>query len=166
VRKSYGEKEAEYTQSILDNPDHSFHDLHICFNKGPNGSPTYDRAGFQLDYDAVVHWMNPSYVCKPNYAKEDTSYDQQIRDWKRMAKIFFEPGAAPTDREVLFRMSDYWRDRVSKDLGIPWHKVWVKDFEDWEKWGFPKAKRGEYQSPTQQGKDRMSKIHGGSALRK
>ena len=33
--------------------------MHICYKKGPRGSPTYDGAGFQLDYDEVADWMKP-----------------------------------------------------------------------------------------------------------
>ncbi|THV63444.1 hypothetical protein D6D27_10614, partial [Aureobasidium pullulans] len=37
-------------QTRLD-PRAAFHDLHKCLDKGPNGSPTADNAGFQLDYE-------------------------------------------------------------------------------------------------------------------
>jgi hypothetical protein len=34
-------------------PLHTFYDLYRCHKKGPDGSPTYDSAGFQLDYKKV-----------------------------------------------------------------------------------------------------------------
>ncbi|KAM0543653.1 hypothetical protein ACHAO7_009275 [Fusarium culmorum] len=40
-------------------PLYTFYDLHKCHQKGPNGSPTYDSAGFQLDYKKVKDWMKP-----------------------------------------------------------------------------------------------------------
>ncbi|KAI1070876.1 hypothetical protein LB507_010934, partial [Fusarium sp. FIESC RH6] len=40
-------------------PLYCFYDLHQCHKKGPNGSPTYDSAGFQLDYKKVEKWMKP-----------------------------------------------------------------------------------------------------------
>lgn len=40
-------------------PLYSFYDLHRCHRKGPDGSPTYDSAGFQLDYEKVAKWMKP-----------------------------------------------------------------------------------------------------------
>ena len=83
----------------------------------------------------------------------------------RMAEIFFEKGEAPTE-EYYTRNADYWKDRVSKDLNVPWHKVGVPEFEKWEKKGFKKARKGEYENFSEEEKERMGRLHDGSALRK
>ena len=35
-------------------PLKTFHDLYVCYEKGPKGSPTFDEAGFQLDYEKAA----------------------------------------------------------------------------------------------------------------
>lgn len=52
VRKTPAEMEKEHTKFILDHPAHTFHQEYLCAKKGPKGSPTYDRSGFQLDYQS------------------------------------------------------------------------------------------------------------------
>lgn len=42
------------------NPLSAFHDLDRCNQKGREGSPTYDSAGFQLDFNKVENWMKPT----------------------------------------------------------------------------------------------------------
>lgn len=41
------------------NPAFAFHDIARCYKKGRNGSPTYEDAGFQLDYNKVCDWKKP-----------------------------------------------------------------------------------------------------------
>lgn len=41
------------------NPWECFNALYRCFDKGREGSPTYDASGFLLDYDKVCRWMKP-----------------------------------------------------------------------------------------------------------
>lgn len=72
---------------------------------------------------------------------------------KRLMELFFEPGAAPEPDQGGFvdpLLEDIWTDRVSKDLVIPYHKVGVSEFEEWERRGFPMAKKGEFCNMTEQ----------------
>ncbi len=82
-----------------------------------------------------------------------------------MAEIFFEKGEAPADAEHSMGV-DYWKDRVSKDLNVPWHKIEVKHFEEWEKRGFKKARKGEYETFSKEERERMMRLHSGCLLRK
>jgi len=95
--------------------------------------------------------------------------DRSIERWKKerkeMAEIFFEKGEAPSD-DHFTEGDDYWKDRVSKDLGVPWHKIEVKHFEEWEKRGFPKARKGEYENPSKEEWKRMMGLMDGASLRK
>lgn len=85
---------------------------------------------------------------------------------EQMAEIFFEKGEAPTDSFKLSLGKDYWKDRVSKDLNVPWHKITVEHFKEWEKKGFRKARRGEYENPTEEERKRMLRLMNGASLRK
>ncbi len=40
-------------------PSEACHSISDCFHKGPNGSPTYDKSGLELDYEKVANWMKP-----------------------------------------------------------------------------------------------------------
>lgn len=87
----------------------------------------------------------------------DNAVNKAQEEKKKMAAIFFEPGEAPADSEYC-RESGYWKDRVSKDLNVPWHKIEVKHFEQWEKSGFKKAKRNDYKNPLPAESERMTRL--------
>jgi hypothetical protein len=59
-RLSRVEKDELFRDESRMNPLASFHDLYKCLDKGRDGSPTYDEAGFQLDFDKVARWMKRS----------------------------------------------------------------------------------------------------------
>lgn len=85
-----------------------------------------------------------------------------------MAIIFFEQGEAPAEclESGMSGGREYWKDRVSKDLGLPWHKVGVEEFREWEKRGFKKARRGEYEEFWEAERRRMMRLMSGASLRK
>jgi hypothetical protein len=87
------------------------------------------------------------------------------KERKRMAEIFFEKGEAPTDL-AYSRNENFWRDRVSKDLNIPWHKIGVPEFEEWEKKGFKMARKGEYEKFSKEDREREMRLIDGASLRK
>lgn len=95
----------------------------------------------------------------------DRAINKSEEDAKKMAAIFFEPGEAPESPENCGG-KDYWKDRVSKDLNVPWHKIEVEHFKQWEKRGFKKAKKGEYENPSELERKRMTRLHSGCKLRK
>ncbi|KAF2249446.1 hypothetical protein BU26DRAFT_519506 [Trematosphaeria pertusa] len=166
VRKSAAEKEEEYTQFIREHEGHPFHELHVCYDKGPDGSPTYDKAGFELDYNKVVQWMKPVSRQSLKSKKHYQRIDEKMKEEARKREIFFVPGEAPDDKGSSPLLEAAWTDRVSKDLQIPYHKVGVAEFEEWERRGFPKARRGEYSSLTKEELDRLMRLTEGAALRK
>lgn len=140
--------------NALADPHDLHHCLQVCFAKGPKGSPTYDENGFELDYHTGAQFVNPD-ASKCRRVRVTTSFVEKADRWietrsneeKEMAEIFWEPGAGLVD----FEWSDdegIIRDKVSKDLGVPWHKVWLKEFQEWEEKGFRKAKLGEYTKTT------------------
>ncbi|RDW60599.1 hypothetical protein BP6252_11982 [Coleophoma cylindrospora] len=187
VRKTAQEKAAEYKKFVLENEGHAFNEyisiisafvrglsvlisrlcsIHVCYEKGPNGSPSYDKSGFELDYKKVANWMRPRPYNKSAMVRGmDKAVNEAVQAEKRMAELFFEKGEAPEDTSASDG-ADYWRDRVSKDLNIPWHKIGVAEFEQWDKMGFKKARKGEYETFTQEETDRMVGLMSGASLRK
>ncbi|RDW91670.1 hypothetical protein BP5796_02835 [Coleophoma crateriformis] len=158
VRKTYKEKDDEYKNSSSR--------MKLTCSISPNGSPTYDKAGFELDYKKVADWMKPQVYNKSAMIRGmDKAVNKAMEATKRMAEIFFEKGEAPEDPSDVMA-ADYWKDRVSKDLNIPWHKVGVAEFEQWDKMGFKKARRGEYENFTQEERDRMLDLMECASLRK
>jgi hypothetical protein len=80
--------------------------LHVCFDKGPKGSPTYDKSGFELDWDAVAHWMEPQTYNKAKMMRNmDRAVDKAQEDAKKMAAIFFREGGGAGEARVL-----QWRE--------------------------------------------------------
>jgi hypothetical protein len=143
-----------------------FYSLHVCFHKGPNGSPTYDKSGFELDYMKVANWMEPKLYNKSAIVRGmNRAVDKAQSEAELMAEIFFEKGEAPENLEYG-NGKNYWKDRVSKDLSVPWHKIGVDHFKEWEKKGFKKARKGEYENPSAAEKKRMSRLMSGASLRK
>ncbi|KAF9640058.1 hypothetical protein BFW01_g11864 [Lasiodiplodia theobromae] len=152
----------------LKDQNHRWHDLHLCYQRGPSEQPpTYDSAGYQLDYEKVANWMKPTRRGKrPSWQKESQRIEDHQRVQERVREIFFEPGAAPPKGKVSPAMQWTWVDRVSKDLGVPFHQVGLEEFEEWEKRGFEKAKEGDYGKFSEEQNERMLRIASGSAMRK
>jgi hypothetical protein len=110
--------------------------------------------------------MKPKAYNKASILKSmDRSIDKASADQRRIAEIFFENGEGPADPEHA-NGANYWKDRVSKDLGVPWHKIGVEHFELWEKRGFKKARKGEYETFTEEERERMMRLMTGASLRK
>ncbi|KAI1136427.1 hypothetical protein F5Y05DRAFT_391255 [Hypoxylon sp. FL0543] len=151
--------------SILD-PSKCFHDLHICHRKGREGSPTYDAAGFQLDWEKVDDWMRPTRPRKSTILNRmERALDRHAREQRTMYDIFFVDGKGPDVHETI--VEQYLKDQVSKDLGVPWHQIGPAHLLEWEKKGFPKQKAEEWwREPNEVERARMLKMSTGSKLRK
>lgn len=140
--------------------------LHVCYAKGPNGSPTYDKSGFELDYHKVADWMRPKPYNKSAIVKGmNRAVDRAQDEKKQMAEIFYEKGEGPENPEYADGVG-MWKDRVSKDLNIPWHKIGVEHFRAWEKKGFKKASKGEYMTVPVEERARLTRFLRGASLRK
>lgn len=97
----------------------------------------------------------------------DRAVEKADSDRRQMAEIFFEKGEAPADEPWRDIWSVHaWKDRVSKDLDVPWHKIEVEHFKEWEKKGFKKASKGEYENTSELERKRMSRLMSGASLRK
>jgi hypothetical protein len=127
-----------------------FKDIHNCVDKGEFGSPTYDKFGFQLDYDKCVHWDNPMSRAslKPTAGKmkkEEDYFDRKKREEKRMAQLMGDDHFSQdiSDfRDATVKVEAY-KDKVRTDLGKKTYHVSMDEFEAWYKKGF-RAKKGEF----------------------
>ncbi|KAI4860412.1 hypothetical protein F4820DRAFT_109162 [Hypoxylon rubiginosum] len=172
LNSTQGEK--LFKQKALLDPSEMFHDLYTCHRKGRTGSPTYDQAGFQLDWKKVDDWMKPRAYNKSSAVKGmSKALERHARERREMYEIFFVDGKGP-ECEPTYVM-DYLRDHVSKDLGIPWHQIGPKQLVEWEKRGFPKQKAEEWwrepneewwREPNEEERTRIVKMMEGASLRK
>ena len=167
-RLNAGDKEEMFREGAKNNVAHCFHELYVCFDKGPKGSPTYDESGFQLDYAKVADWMKPKAYNKRSMMNGmDKALARGKSESEKMAKAFFEGGKAPEGDEGHYTDS-LVKDRVSKDLGIAWHKVTAAKVEEWAGKGFPKENPRDYvlSTVTSVEKKRLMSLLSGASLRK
>ncbi|CAM1508857.1 Fc.00g025960.m01.CDS01 [Cosmosporella sp. VM-42] len=154
------------TQALAD-PSYTFHDLHVCHKKGRNGSPTYDDAGFQLDWKKVDDWMKPRAYSKRRAVNGmNRALQEAERESTAMNKIFFKDGKGP-EGMLGGEMDNYIKDHVSKDLGKPWHQIDKESLSEWEQKGFAKVDANTWwREPNAEERKRMLKMMGGASLRK
>lgn len=161
----YQKDELSREESRL-NPLMSSHDLYHCYDKGPQGSPTYDEAGFQLDYDKVAQWMKPQAYNKKRIMRGgQRSLARQQSDQEQMFRLFFQE--IPKDNGMWITIKDYVKDYVSKDLNIPWHQINSEKVRLWREKGIQPVDYTQWwREPTAEEKKRFSKMLGGGSLRK
>ncbi|KAI0802135.1 hypothetical protein GGR55DRAFT_666998 [Xylaria sp. FL0064] len=155
-----------YKEQTLLDPSKMHHDLHVCYKKGPRGRPTYDTAGFQLDFKKVAEWMKPKPYDKSRMVGTmERSMARRKRVEREVLEIFFVDGDG-LDSNGTFVMQCV-KDHISKDLGVPWHQIDAKRAREWQERGFEKKKLSEWwQQPNEEEKKRMMKMEIGSKLRK
>lgn len=130
-------------------------------NGGPNGIPVFDELGYQLDYYKVTgsaYGSRSSMLGKSRYKSEN----QLTKEEHRKGKIM---GTPRNNVSALTLMA--WKERVSRDLGIPYHTVIMEDFEEWQERGFV-AEPGEFEAVniSKEKRDMIDKLATGSAYRK
>ncbi|KAI1654497.1 hypothetical protein F4813DRAFT_210290 [Daldinia decipiens] len=165
-RLNAADKADLFEQKCFLDPSEAFHDLQICHKKGREGSPTYDAAGFQLDWEMVDASMHlPSYTKSGALRRMEKAVDKRKREEREMFDIFFVDGKAPEVHPT--NVIGYLQDQVSKDLGVPWHQIGPEYLLEWEKRGFSKKKAEEWwREPNETERRRMSKMGTGSIFRK
>jgi SAP domain len=131
--------------------------------RGPTGAPVYDELGFELDYAKVAR----SRSRRPGWGnmRSDKFWDkldQEQRDDDRKAEIM---GTEKSKVSAVTTMA--WDDRISRDLGIPFHKVEMEDFEEWYRRGFrADGREFEASNMSEEEQDRLTELETGSAFRK
>ncbi|KAK8045412.1 hypothetical protein PG993_005436 [Apiospora rasikravindrae] len=141
------QKNELFREEAFRDPTHTFHHLYRCHRKGREGSPTYDPAGFQLDYEKVCKWMKPQAYNKNRMVKGMEKRVSAAQEFdSRMLDMFFEEGdeAMEKERNMTFVFTSCVKDKISKDLDIPWHKIGMAELDLWEQKGFPKEKLADW----------------------
>ncbi|EMT71528.1 hypothetical protein FOC4_g10010033 [Fusarium odoratissimum] len=149
-------------------PLYSFYDLHRCHRKGPDGSPTYDSAGFQLDYEKAAKWMKPVAYNKKSMVNGMERHLKRVEEeTKKIYDSFFVDGKGPEGEEGSTQVMHQIKDQVSKDLGVPWHQIDPKQLKKLGDQGLAKVDADKWwHRPNQVERDRFMKMLGGASLRK
>jgi hypothetical protein len=124
--------------------------------RGPTGRPVYDELGFEYSYEKVA---GSSRRRRPNFSKIEEMMEREGREEKKIMEIM-----GCIDKDSYWRVKDAWQDKVSRDLGIPYHEVELEEWEVWHERGF-KATREEFEDLDEEEKKRISRLGQGSALR-
>jgi len=131
-----------------------------CLVGGPNGPKIFDDFGFELSYEACAG-IGRGGIRRPRGKNYYDMEDERDRERARKMKIM---GTKRDNVSALTSMA--WDDRVARELGIPYHKVEMKHFEELAERGFV-GKDGEFEAVnmTEEERDRLTKLCTGSAFR-
>ena len=167
-RLSAHQKELLNRQQASLDPTDMFHDLYVCHKKGPHGAPTYDSAGFLLDFNKVDDWMKPKPYNKSRVMRGmEKSVERGDCEERILFEIFFVEDDNPRSRTNSFIIKDYVKDHISKDLDVPWHQIDAKRAREWQQKGFEKRKFSEWwRDPNEEERKRMFNMKLGASLRK
>ncbi|KAM0820158.1 hypothetical protein AB5N19_05977 [Seiridium cardinale] len=165
-RLSRAQKDELDKQERLMDPSATFHHLYVCHRKGRDGSPTYDEAGFQLDWEKVNDWFKPRPYSRSSAVRGmEGRLKRGEAERRTMFDIFFVDGKAPATHDA--DVTNYMRDYVSKDLGIPWHQIGPEQLKIWREKGFEKVEADEWwRPPNDEERKRMLNMLSGGSMRK
>lgn len=130
-----------------------------CIANGPNGPKVYDELGFELSHKKCAGvGLVPRRIHGAQYF---AMLEREANESRRKEEIM------STRREHVSSLTSVaWNDRVSRELGIPYHKVEMKHFEELARRGF-KAKDGEFEAVnmSEEERDRLTTLCTGSVFR-
>lgn len=139
-------------------PEISLDPVSVCERKGPLGSPTYDKLGYELDYEYISKLPSRP---RPLGERAMRRIEEKQKERERKADIL---GIDKEKRKAVTAETG-WDDRIARDLGIPYHEVGIEEYEEWQNRGFH-VDPGEFEYLSQEEKDRMHELEVGCALRK
>lgn len=148
-------------EPLATSPKSSYIKYEMVRKGGPNGPPVFDELGYQLDYGKVTgsgYGSKASKLGKSRHKSEKEMMEEQHRKGKIM-------GTPKNNVSALTLLA--WDERVSRDLGIPFHTVVMEHFEEWQERGFV-AEPGEFEASnmSKERSDLLTKLAVGSAFRK
>jgi len=132
-----------------------------CFAGGPNGPKVFDEAGFELSYAKCKKAMRPG-IRRTAPDKYMQMLEDDAKEDARKCEIMGTP-----QMKVSALTGMAWDDRVARELGIPYHKVEMRHFEELHQKGFV-GKQGEFEAcnMSDEERERLSTLCQGSAFRK
>jgi hypothetical protein len=125
----------------------------IVLRGGPNGPPVYDDFGYKLDYEKIAKSMGGSVRHRSNFKKMEKWMEKKRQEQRIKARIM---GVDENTGRVCM-----WDDRVAQDLEIPYHKVEICDYEEWQRRGFT----FDPETDTKKEMDRVIEMATGSSFR-
>ena len=131
--------------------------VEICRRKGPKGSPTYDKLGFELDYERVKKTTSRP---RPLSGKAMKVFEKKQKERDRKAAVLEIPS-----NKWSPMVESHLDDRIARDLGLAYHEVGIEEFEEWNRRGF-KVDYKDLTEVSQEEKDRVLKLMTGSTFRK
>ncbi|KAF2009403.1 hypothetical protein BU24DRAFT_497048 [Aaosphaeria arxii CBS 175.79] len=156
-----------FKRNALLNPLTTFHDLYRCHEKGRQGSPTYDGAGYQLDWEKVNRWMKPQAYNKDRMVRNmDKALDKSEKEEALLFRVFFK------DKKKLglddpYYIKGFVKDHISKDLSIPFHQIGPDEIMKWRDEGFERKSFKEWwKEPNEEELTRIENMEEGGSLRK
>ena len=129
----------------------------ICLKKGPKGSPTYDKLGYELDYNLIA---GRSSGRRRTYKQREEYWERERSESERKLEIM---NFSKDKKSAMTNMAQ--DDRVARDLGIAYHEVGIEEYELWYQKGF-RAQPGEFENLSKEEDDRICTLATGSAFRK
>ncbi|KAL9624964.1 MAG: hypothetical protein Q9160_001011 [Pyrenula sp. 1 TL-2023] len=131
-----------------------------CFEtmmkRGANGPPIYDELGFELDYKR----------CTGGPSSKDAMLDASERAIERMQReATIKARATGIKKDDFSDIEDAWDDRVSRDLGVPFHMVGSNQYKEWKRKGF-RADPKEIKEIAEKDSERLDFLKTGCSLRK
>lgn len=156
-----GKHDTGSKEPLATSPKSSYIKYEMVRKGGPNGPPVFDELGYQLDYYKVTgsaYGSKASKLGKSRYKSEKEMMEEERRKRKIM-------GTPKNNVSALTLLA--WDERVSRDLGIPFHTVVMEHFEEWQGRGFV-AEPGEFEASkmSKERSDFVTKLAVGSAFRK
>ncbi|THY17552.1 hypothetical protein D6D02_03139 [Aureobasidium pullulans] len=156
-----------YDNEALMNPLSSLREQTLMELKGPGGSPTYDTAGFEIDYHKLVDGTNQPMTKHEMISNMDKSIEKDEKEKKEMFELFFLPDEHPEDDPLGHEIENFVKDQVSKDIGVPWHQIGPKHVGQWLQKGHEKvAFKNWWKDPNEEEMKRMDNMTCGCVFRK
>lgn len=141
-------------------PDAQLSPRSRCLAGGPKGPKVYDDLGFELSYEACAG-ISRGWTRRPRGKSYYDMEDERDLERARKREIM---GTRREHVSALTYMA--WDDRVARELGIPYHKVEMKHFEELASRGFV-GKEGEFEAVnmSEEERERLSRLCTGAAFR-
>jgi hypothetical protein len=156
-------------ETSLLNPFAMFHAKYRCHERGRDGSPTYDEAGFEMDWEKVNETMKPQAYNKNKMVRGMENAVSRIqREQDEMFSCFFVEEHWPDKlRTPIDLIVDIMKDQVSKDLGVLHHQVGPEHLKQWRERGFQPVQFAEWwKEPNEEERRMMRRLSGSNAIRK
>lgn len=117
-----------------------FNYIHNWVDKGPKGSSTHDRFGFELDYNKCFQWGKHTYRSdlNPTSGKIKRQEERWVQDEKYLNRIAELMGDKINTSNILHKTfkEEAYKEKVRKDLGQQIYQVSVHTVENWHNKGF------------------------------